>query len=188
MKTKVILVSLIVLVTLLAGCSQAPATTEKETSTETKTDVVTTASLVNTEAAFQNAISAEGTWIIATTKDLTFDQGLVLDGTFLNGKKDANGADVTQRKIAAYTQDANKNVTARFVITAPTLTINSPEASFEHGTFVGDIYVNAIDFQLKDAKVEGNIYFNTPEAQASFKMDATSSVTGVQELSPDATV
>lgn len=184
MKTKVILVSFIVLVTLLAGCSQAPATTE----TETSTDVVTTASLVDNGAAFQNAISAEGTWIIATTKDLTFDDGLVLEGTFVNGKKDANGADITQRKIAPYTQDEARNVTARFVITAPTLTINSPEASFEHGTFVGDIYVNADNFQLKDAKVVGNIYFNTSEAQATFKMDATSSVTGVQELSPDATV
>lgn len=187
MKTKVILVSLIVLVTLLAGCSQ-PATTDNETSSDANTDVVTTASLVDNQTAFQNAISAEGTWIIATTKDLTFDQGLVLDGTFLNGKKDDSGADITQRKIAPYTQDEERNVTARFVITAPSLTINSPEASFEHATFVGDIYVNAANFQLKDAKVTGNIYFSTAEIQATFKMDDKSSVSGVQEVSTNTAV
>jgi len=182
MKTKVILVSLIVLVTLLAGCSQAPATTQKETSTKTSTDVVTTASIVDTNAAFETAISPQGTWIIATTKDLTFTNDLTLDGVFVNGKKDADGNDVTQRKIAPYAQDDARNVTARYTITAPKLTILSPKASFEHGTFVGDMYVSVADFQLKDAKVDGNVYFTTPEAQSTFVMDATSSVTGVQEL------
>ncbi|MGV8906732.1 MAG: hypothetical protein ACOH15_09060 [Acetobacterium sp.] len=190
MKRKVILVSLIVLATLMVGCAQTPATTDSETNkdtetsteVETSTDVVTTASLVDTTAAFESAISKDGTWIIATLKDLTFTKDLVLEGTFVNGKKDDAGADVTQRKIAPYTQDEAYNVTARYTITAPKLTIMSPKASFEHGTFVGDMYVSVADFQLKDAKVDGNIYFTTPEAQSTFLMDATSSVTGVQEL------
>jgi len=178
MKTKAILVSIIVLATLLVGCAQAPATDKSDKTTE----AVTTASVVDTAAALEKAMSKDGTWIIATTKDLTIDNELVLDGTFLNGKKDDAGNDVTQRKIGLYTQDENRNVTNRFVLTAPKLTVNSPNASIEHGTFVGDVYVSAQNFQLKDATIKGNLYFTTPEAQSTFKMDATSVVTGVQEL------
>ena len=178
MKTKAILASIIVFTALLVGCTQAPATDTTDSS-KTTTEVVTTASIVDSTTAFENAISKNGTWIIAITKDLKVDAPLILDGKFLNGKKDASGNDITQRKIALYTQDANQKVTARFVLTAPSLTIDSPNASIEHGTFVGDLYVAAENFQLKDAKIQGNLYFTTPEAQASFLMDGTSSVTGV---------
>lgn len=184
MKTKAILVSIIVIATLLVGCAQETETTEeieKDETMESTVDVVTTASIVDTEVAFENAIKEDGTWIIATLKDLTFDKDLTLDGTFLNGKKDDAGNDVVQRKIGLYTQDENRNVTDRFVLTVPKLTINSPNASIEHGTFIGDVYVSAENFELKDAKIEGNLYFTTPTAQSTFKMDAESSVTGVQE-------
>ena len=67
-------------------------------------------------------------------------------------------------------------------MTAPKLTFNSPKGSIEHGTFKGDLYVSANDFQLKDATVEGNVYFTTDEAKSTFKMDDKSKVTGVQEL------
>ncbi|MDK2942193.1 MAG: hypothetical protein PWP56_1706, partial [Acetobacterium sp.] len=181
MKRKLFLGMIIGLVLLIAGCAQAPATTDdKDTGSET--DVVTTASIVDTEEAFIKAISKDGTWIIATIDDLEISSDLVLDGDFVNGKKDDGGNDIVQRKIGLYTQDEDRNVTARFTLTAPKLTINSPKASIEHGTFVGDVYVNANDFQLKDQKIEGNLYFTTPEAQSTFMMDATSSVTGVQEL------
>ncbi|WP_296558953.1 hypothetical protein [uncultured Acetobacterium sp.] len=187
MKRKVILGMIIVLAILITGCTQAPATTDdQDTGTETKTeetaDAVTTASIVDTEEAFIKAISKDGTWLIATLNDLKIDSDLVLDGDFVNGKKDDAGNDIVQRKIGLYTQDEARNVTARFTLTAPKLTINSPKASIEHGTFVGDLYVNASDFQLKGQKIEGNLYFTTPEAQATFMMDETSSVTGVQEL------
>ncbi|KNZ43336.1 hypothetical protein [Acetobacterium bakii] len=175
MKTKAILVSIIVLTTLLVGCTQAP-TTDTTDSSDTSTDVVTTASIVDTAAAFENAISAEGTWIIATTKDITIDTPLTLNGTFVTDDNEV------KRKIGLYTQDEDRNVTARFVLTAPSLTINSPNASIEHGTFVGDVYVSADNFQLKDATIKGNLYFTTPTAQSTFLMDGTSSVTGVQEL------
>jgi len=145
-------------------------------------DVVTSASIVNTAATFENAISKDGKWIIATLNDLTFTKELVLDGEFKNGKKDADGNDVIQRKIAPYTQDDKKVVIDRFTITAPKLTIKSPNARIQSGTFRGDLYVSSANFQLVDAKVEGNVYFTTQEAKDTFKIDAKSSVTGKQIL------
>lgn len=145
-------------------------------------DVNTTASIVNDAEAFEKAISNSGTWIIALLNDLTIDKELVLDGEFKNGKKDDAGKDIIQRKIALYTQDDNRNVTNRFTLTAPKLTINSPNARIQSGTFKGDIYVNAKNFELVDATVDGNVYFTNAEAESSFTMDATSKITGKKEL------
>ncbi|MBU3114370.1 hypothetical protein [Clostridium lacusfryxellense] len=184
MKIKAIILSLAVGATLLVGCgakeepTTAPATTKVETKEVAKADVVATASIVNEQAAFENAISAKGTWIIATLKDLSFDKELVVAGDFKNTKDPA----VAQRKIGLYTQDDKRVVTARFTLTAPKLTFSSPAGSIEHGTFKGDLYVTASNFQLKDAKVEGNVYFTTDEAKSTFKMDDKSEVTGVKEL------
>lgn len=190
MKSKVLLITLALAAALSVGCAKQPApapvpATEpvsEAAPAETTPDVVTTASIVNDEAAFENAISKDGTWIIASLKDLTFDKELVLDGEFKNGKKDDKGNDVIQRKIALYTQDADKNVTASFTLTAPKLTVNSPNARIQSGTFKGDVYVSAQNFQLVKATVEGNLYFTSDEAEATFKMDENSKVTGVQEL------
>lgn len=198
MKSKVLILAL-ALIMVLAGCTQpaapaqpTPTPTQAATPTPTQAatptpttgapDTTTTASIVDNEAAFEKAISKTGTWIIATLKDLTFDKDLLLEGEFKNGKKDAAGKDQIQRKIALYTQDANRTVTARFTLTAPKLTINSPVASIQHGTFKGDLYVNTTDFQLVDATVDGNIYFATDAAKSGFKMDDKSKVTGKQEV------
>lgn len=145
-------------------------------------DVNTTASLVNTASAFEKAIGKDGTWIICLLNDLSIDKDLVLDGEFKNGKKDASGKDVIQRKIALYTQDENKKITNRFTLTVPKLTIKSPKASIQHGTFKGDLYVAVKDFELVDTTVEGNVYFTDNNIKSSFKMDATSKVTGKQEI------
>ncbi|KPU42863.1 hypothetical protein OXPF_36310 [Oxobacter pfennigii] len=191
MKFKSIVLTVTLAATLLAGCGSKPAENKPAETTPSPTqaaeptktaDVVTTASIVDNADAFVKAISKDGTWIIATLNDLKIDQELVLDGEFKNGKKDANGNDAIQRKIGLYTQDDDHNVTARFTLTAPKLTINSPEARIQSGTFVGDVYVAAKNFQLVDAKIEGNLYFTTEEAQSTFKMDDKSSVTGVKEL------
>lgn len=195
MKSKVIILALALIVALV-GCTQpaqpaqpTPAPTQAATPTPTQTtppettpDVVTTASIVDNEAAFEKAISSTGTWIIATVKDLSFTKDLVLDGEFKNGKKDEAGKDQIQRKIALYAQDDKRNVTARYTLTAPKLTINSPNARIQSGTFKGDLYVNTKDFQLVDATVDGNIYFANDEAKAGFKMDEKSKVTGKQEV------
>lgn len=197
MKTKAILLTLVLILSIVVGCAPQPAapaptppaTTPPTTTTppqttppETTPNVTTTASIVNDNAAFKKAISSTGTWIIATLKDLTFTEDLVLAGEFKNGKKDDAGKDIIQRKIALYTQDENRKVTGRFNLTAPKLTINSPNARIQSGTFKGDVYVSAKNFELVDATVDGNVYFTTDEAKSTFKMDATSKVTGKQEL------
>lgn len=157
---------------------------KEETKVEEKVDVVTTASIVADAEAFKKAISkAEdgGTWIIALLNDITIDKEIVLEGEFEN-----KGAPA--RKIALYTQDENRNVLERFTLTAPKLTIKSPSARIQNGTFVGDVYVAAPNFQLVGAKVEGNVYFLNNDAKATFKMDANSSVTGeIALINPDAT-
>jgi len=170
-----LLITIMALVSLLVSCSAAPTTTSQ-------VDVVASASVVDNAAAFEKAISKDGTWIIATTKDLTIDKDLVLDGTFKNGKKDAEGNELYQRKIGLYTQDADRNITARFTLTAKSLTIKSIQGSLEHGTFRGDLYVSAENFKLIDATVDGNVYFLNDTVKSSFTMDETSKVTGVQEI------
>lgn len=211
MKLKAVLLTLVMFTLLLTGCGNgatgdnnttttpaptqaattapttAPATTDAATtpgatSGNDTPDTVTTASIVNTEEAFLNAISNEGTWIIAITQDMSIDQDLVVDGEYKNGKKDDAGKDEIQRKIALYSQDEERTITARYTLTAPKMTFSSPNGSIQHGTFKGDLYVDVADFQLVDATIDGNVYFTNQEYQDSFVMDETSKITGEQKV------
>lgn len=195
MRTKAILLALVLVVSIFAGCAKPaptpPATTPPPTTTpqtsppETTPVVTTSASIVDNNAAFEKAISNSGTWIVAIVKDLTFDKELVLDGEFKNGKKDTAGKDVIQRKLALYAQDDKRNITARYTLTAPKLTINSPYAGIWYGTFKGDLYVSAPNFTLFSATIDGNVYFTTDEAKNTFKKDETKgavTITGKQEV------
>jgi len=83
-------------------------------------DAVSSASIVDNGAAFEKAISKDGTWIICTLNDLAIDKDLVLEGEF-HDKNDPTKD--LKRKIGLYTQDDDHNVTARFSLTAPSLTI-----------------------------------------------------------------
>ena len=196
-KTSSLAVILGLVIVLLAGCAPSPtapaATTPAATApaatgaataapTSTTVDTVTSASIVNANDTFEKAIGPSGTWIICLLNDLTFDKELKLDGDFKNGKKDTAGNELLQRKIALYSQDAQRNVTARYTLTCPKLTINSANASLQHGMFIGDLYVMVPNFQLVDQKVTGNIYFADVNSKSTFKMDDKSSVSGVQEV------
>lgn len=199
MKIKALVLSLALVATVFTGCAKAapapaPATTPAPAATTpAKTaDAVTTASIVNENAAFEKALTADGGhYVIAILKDMTFDKELVVNGDFKTGKKDANGAIIkdaqgneqTQRKIALYTQDDKHVVTGRFTLTAPKITFNSNFGSLEHGIFKGDVYVAGKNFKLVDQKIEGNLYFLNEDAQKTFqKLDATSSISGKTEL------
>ncbi|MDF2595514.1 MAG: hypothetical protein K0R69_1855 [Clostridia bacterium] len=182
MKLKVLILSLTLSAALLAGCSSTKAPVPETPATEASVDAVTTASLVDNETDFEKGISKDGTWIISTLNDLTFDKELVLDGEFKNGKKNDDGTDAIQRKIALYAQDADKNVTARYTLTAPKLTVTSPNARIQGGTFVGDVYVEAENFSIVDATVEGNVYFASEDLKATFKLEKEGKVTGATEV------
>ncbi|PRX27433.1 hypothetical protein BX659_11622 [Orenia metallireducens] len=177
--------SLIFLLSLvvLAGCGgNQTATTEQEPKEEI--DTVTTASIVSDEAAFVKAISKDGTWIIATLNNLSFDKELVVEGTFHNKGKASNDV---YRKLAPYTQDENHNITESFTITAPKMIIKSPNTRFQGGIFVGDIYVEANGFNVNKATVKGNIYFAKEEYKDSFSV-SKGEVTGVSEVKGEADV
>ena len=140
------------------------------------TDVVTSASTTYDKDVFRKSMWANGTWIINTLIDMNIDKPLVLAGEFLNSRGQV------QRKISLYSQDADRNITRDFTVTAPSLTILSPNARIHGGIFVGDVYVYANNFQLVANKVVGDIYFTTQEAKNTFKYDAKSSITGEQIL------
>lgn len=193
MKKTLLLLLIISMISLFSGCGgndeNGDAKDDGNTSTQedneedqNQNDAETTASIVDNEADFKNGISSQGVWIICTLKDLSFEEDLILEGNFTNGKKDDAGNDIVQRKIALYTQDEDRNVTERFTLEAPKLTIDSPMASIQHGKFVGDLYVKQDNFKLVDTEVDGNIYFATESAKSTFTMDEESSVSGAQEV------
>jgi len=175
-KFKTTVAALAIGATLLAGgcSSKEAAETQKP-----ETDVVTTASIVNENEAFLNAISKDGTWIIATLNDLSFDKELVIEGEFRNKGDDTKEI---YRKLALYAQDEDHNVTERYTLTAPKLTIKSENTRIQGGTFVGDVYVEANGFTIKDAKVEGNVYFANEDVKSTFTMGEDGSVTGATEV------
>ena len=82
-------------------------TATEEKAGEEATDVNTTASIVNEADAFVKAVSENGTWIIATLNDINIDQDVVVAGEFHD--KNDNTKDL-YRKIAPYTQDADKKI------------------------------------------------------------------------------
>lgn len=182
MKYKIFFIILIITSTLFAACTKKNTNDSDDTDNTDNTDAVSTASIVDDEQAFVSAISNTGTWIICLTDDLTVNQDITLEGEFKNGKKDDAGNDIIQRKVALYAQDENRNITARYVLTAPKFTVRSPQASIQHGTFKGDLYVDVDNFALVDTTIEGNVFFTKQEYMDSFTMDETSKVTGTQGL------
>lgn len=172
MKKSLILVLVISLVlTAFVACSSNDNNSENSNEANNDVDVTTTASIVNDSEAFAKGLSKDGTWIVATLNDLSFDDKLVVEGDF---KKD----DVLYRKIALYTQDDDRKVTAKFTLTVPELIIKSPNTRIQSGIVKGDVYVENTGFNLVDTKVEGNIYFDNKEALDTFTIDDRSEVTG----------
>ncbi len=148
--------------------------------TDGEADVVTTASIVSDADGVVNALSAEGTWIVATLNDVTVDSEIVVDGQFHN--KNDESKDI-YRKLALYTQDADHNITEQFTLTAPKMVVKSENFRIQGGTFVGDVYVEANGFNLStQATVDGNVYYATQEMMDSSSVDETSTITGEKAL------
>ncbi|HAX73392.1 MAG TPA: lipofamily protein [Firmicutes bacterium] len=181
MKKKSLLFAAILAVLTLGACTQkettetTPENTDTENSTTTETpDAMTSASQVTDATTLDVAIG--NSWIVILKNDVTTDKEIVLNGGF------TKDGEAVSRKIALYDQDSDRNKTATYTLTAPKLVINDQDANIKGGTFVGDVYVEAENVSLTDAKVEGNIYFKNEACQNTFTMDETSSVTGVQEV------
>lgn len=80
----------------------------------------------------------------------------MVEGTFYDGGDSENDI---YRKIALYAQNDDYNVTDRHTITAPQMSIITPNTNFQVGTFEGNIIVEADSFIFKAAIVKGNFYF-----------------------------
>lgn len=173
-KILVLLLVLVLTMSVIVGCSN----NNNNEAAENEADVVTTASIVKDGEAVINGLSAEGTWIVATLNDITLSEDLVVAGEFM---KD----DEIYRKLGLYTQDEDRNVTARFTLTVPTMIVKSENFRVQSGEIKGDVHVMADGFELKNATVEGNVYFSHPRFMDTFVMDEASSISGVKEVKID---
>ncbi|PUU87571.1 MULTISPECIES: hypothetical protein [Halanaerobium] len=133
-------------------------------------DTVSSPSVVVDGASLQTA--AEESWILIIQQDLSVDEKIVLDGEFKNdGEFD--------RKLALYDQDDDHNVTDRYTLEAPSITVKSPNTRFKGGIFVGDVYVEAEGFELESGfTIDGNLYFENEAAKNSFIISGGATVTG----------
>ena len=156
--------------------SSSEASTTEVSTTESTADVVSTASISDDPTVLEKAMSADGNWIIAATNDVTFTNDVTVAGEFHD--KDDDSQDI-YRKIALYSQDDDRNVTAEYTMTVPELIIESENTNIVHGTIKGDVLVKANGFVLDGAKVEGNVTFEKQEYKDSAKLDEDgASVTG----------
>jgi len=154
---------------IITGCGKRESSEAAEQAIEA--DTVSAASIVDTAQGFLKAAGKNGTWIIAVTQDITTDQEIIVEGRFTR-------RDEIYRKIALYAQDENRNVTDRYTLTAPELTVRSENTRIQGGTFAGDVYVEANKFHVYDGKVDGDIYFAEEEYKSSFSLQEGGEVTG----------
>ncbi|RAK04209.1 hypothetical protein C8C77_104162 [Halanaerobium saccharolyticum] len=133
-------------------------------------DTVSSASQVVDEDSLMTAV--EDSWILIIQQDLSVDEEIVLEGEYTNrGEVD--------RKLALYDQDDDHNVTDRYTLEAPSITVASPKTRFKAGTFVGDVYVESENFKLTTGfTVEGNVYFENEAAKETFTIEGGATVTG----------
>jgi len=171
---------LVMTATIFAGCAKEEPVVEEvtEEATEETTeevDAVSTASIVTEGDALVAALGADGFWLAATLNDIVLEEDLIVEGEFIHREEIA-------RKLALYTQDADRNVLERFTLTAPSMMVRSENYRLQGGTFVGDVYVEANGFHLVDNTIEGNLYFASQEYMDSSVEDETGVVTGVVEV------
>ena len=120
------------------------------------------------------ALGPDGGWIVIFTSDVTVGKALVISGEVT--EPDGDGS--PRRKLALYAQDSDRNVTARYTLTTPKLTVKHVNTRIQNGTVKGDVYVEAADFNLRGATIDGNLYFSSEAVKESFSMDDASKVTG----------
>ncbi len=134
-------------------------------------DAVSGPTRANDEAEFEQKVSKENLeFMVIATRDMTFTKDITVE----SGIK-SNSAN---RAIAFGTYNEDKTVDKRFTLTVPRLIIAGDNVKFEYGIIKGDVYVTGAGFNVKDATIDGNLYFATEELKSSFKLDEVSKVTG----------
>ena len=125
-------------------------------------------------STLQEALGPDGSWIVIFEDDVTVDQEIAITGAVY----EEEGAEEPRRKFALYTQDSDRNVTARYTLTVPRLIVRHMNTRIQAGTVAGDVYVEAKGFELtSEATIDGNLYFASEELQESASLDG-GSVTG----------
>jgi hypothetical protein len=189
MKKKLMLaaLSMLVAVSVLAGCSSKTADSKPAgnaatpTPTEaSKPDTTASASVATDEASFEKLASKDGNFIILTKGDLTLTKDITVDGTFT--KKDKDGKEVVTRSLAFATSNPDHSVNQRFTVTVPNLIINSPNTLLEDGIVKGDVYVQTEGFTTKDTTIDGNLHFATQALMDAFKKDDLTKVNGTIDV------
>ncbi|MGG7177744.1 hypothetical protein ACQPU1_09135 [Clostridium paraputrificum] len=182
MKLSKLLAAVLIGSTFLVGCGSAKEETPPVNEV-TDSDAVTGPSRVTDESQLIKALGKDGTWIVLLQNDISTSKDLVVEGDLQKpSNEDSSVMIAAGRKLALYNQNDKKEITARYTLTAPKLTVKSESTTIKGGTFKGDIYVESKNFTLVDAKVEGNIYFLNKEAKDTYKLEEGSSVTGVTEM------
>lgn len=158
----------------LGACSSDNASSDSSSSSSAATsasssaEVVSSASVSDDPTVLEKALGADGNWIIAATSDVTFDGDVTVTGEF--HQKGDSSQDI-YRKLALYSQDDDRNVTAEYTMTVPQLIVESEGFNIVHGTVKGDILVKANNFVLDGATVTGNVTFEKQEYKDSAKLD-----------------
>ena len=129
-----------------------------EDTEETDATSGATQSVIGSADDLEEAMSADGGWIVIFEGDIESDQELVLEEGPTNDGE-------TTRKLALYTQDDDRNILEQFTLTAPSVTIESENSRIQGGTVAGDVYVNANNFSMPDGTIDGDLIFGSQEYQ-----------------------
>jgi len=181
-KLSVLLMAFVLVAVFAAGCldtpppappAQSPASPTQSSTPPTPgdgLDAITSASPKESgvPADIINGLADSGFWIFAILSDVTIDGELVVSGEF--HQRDDPDQPI-YRKLALYAQDADRNVTADYVLTVPLMTVKSPNFRIQNGVVKGDIVVDADGFELSGGTLQGNLTFKTQAQMDSAKLD-----------------
>jgi hypothetical protein len=132
--------------------------------------------LLATDAdSLEEALGVDGPWIIIFEGDVSVDSDVTIAGAVY----EEAGAEAPRRKLALYAQDSDRNVTARYTLSAPRVIVHHLNTRVQAGTIAGDVYVEEEGFELTSgATIDGDLYFADEELQASASISDDSTVTG----------
>ncbi len=181
MKKHLIVVLLGVVVALiLIGCGvEAETEGEEEAQGSEEADAASrpTEIWIEEPSDLQSALGPDGAWIILFDSDVTVDEEVTVAGEVYAQE----GAEEPRRKIALYAQDSDREVTDRYTLTVPALRVEHENTLIQGGTVEGDVHVSAAGFELNDATIDGDLYFESEELMDEFEQ-GDSEVTGEIEV------